>query len=106
MSFLNSVDEATQRKEKEKARELRQTAWWKGQKGMGRCFYCHGKTPADQLTMDHKVPIVRGGKSTKKNIVPACKDCNNEKKFLLLDEWIAQREAEGRPLACAGKALE
>ncbi len=37
--------------------------------------------------MDHIVPIARGGKSTKGNIVPACKDCNNKKKQLLPMEW-------------------
>jgi 5-methylcytosine-specific restriction protein A len=32
--------------------------------------------------MDHIVPIARGGKSTKGNVVPCCKKCNNEKKYL------------------------
>ena len=37
--------------------------------------------------MDHLVPIIRGGKSTKGNLVPACKECNNKKKYGLLMEW-------------------
>jgi len=37
--------------------------------------------------MDHVVPIVRGGKSTKSNVVPCCKDCNNKKQYLLPIEW-------------------
>jgi 5-methylcytosine-specific restriction protein A len=37
--------------------------------------------------MDHIVPLIRGGKSTKGNLVPACKDCNNKKKYLLPIEW-------------------
>jgi len=37
--------------------------------------------------MDHIVPISRGGKSTKGNVVPACKECNNAKKQLLPMEW-------------------
>jgi 5-methylcytosine-specific restriction endonuclease McrA len=37
--------------------------------------------------MDHIVPLIRGGKSTKGNLVPACKDCNNKKKYLLPVEW-------------------
>jgi 5-methylcytosine-specific restriction enzyme A len=37
--------------------------------------------------MDHIVPLVRGGKSTKGNLVPACKECNNKKKYLLPMEW-------------------
>ena len=36
--------------------------------------------------MDHTIPIVRGGKSTKGNVVPACKECNTRKKHRLLME--------------------
>ena len=37
--------------------------------------------------MDHIVPIARGGKSVKSNVVTACKECNNEKKQRLPMEW-------------------
>ena len=37
--------------------------------------------------MDHLIPIIRGGKSVQGNLVPACKDCNNKKKYLLPAEW-------------------
>jgi 5-methylcytosine-specific restriction endonuclease McrA len=37
--------------------------------------------------MDHVVPLIRGGKSTKGNTVPACKECNNRKKHMLPIEW-------------------
>lgn len=37
--------------------------------------------------MDHIIPIARGGKSTKGNLVPACKACNTQKKQLLPMEW-------------------
>jgi len=37
--------------------------------------------------MDHVVPLTRGGKSTKGNLVPACKACNSKKKYLLPIEW-------------------
>jgi 5-methylcytosine-specific restriction endonuclease McrA len=33
--------------------------------------------------MDHLVPIVRGGKSTKGNLVASCKKCNSERKHRL-----------------------
>jgi 5-methylcytosine-specific restriction endonuclease McrA len=45
--------------------------------------------------MDHVVPISRGGKSKKGNIVPACKECNNKKKYLLPVEWNAYLERLG-----------
>jgi 5-methylcytosine-specific restriction enzyme A len=33
--------------------------------------------------MDHLVPIIRGGKSTKGNVVASCKRCNSERKHRL-----------------------
>jgi 5-methylcytosine-specific restriction protein A len=35
------------------------------------------------------VPLIRGGRSTRGNCVPACKECNNQKKHLLPVEWEA-----------------
>ena len=38
--------------------------------------------------MDHLIPLVRGGKSTKGNLVAACKTCNSKKKYSLpWEEW-------------------
>lgn len=75
------------RKEKEKARKLRKTNWWNAKIQDGVCSYCGKKVGKDHLTMDHIVPISRGGKSRKGNIVPSCKECNNKKKYLLPVEW-------------------
>jgi len=85
--YAVSIDEAALRRERRKARELRQTEWWKRRCAKGVCHYCGRATPARELTMDHVVPLARGGRSTKGNLVPACKDCNNKKKNLLPMEW-------------------
>ncbi len=37
--------------------------------------------------MDHVVPLSRGGLTTKSNLVPCCKTCNNQKRELLPLEW-------------------
>lgn len=73
--------------EKQKARNLRNTAWWNRKKSRGLCYYCGKRVPPDQLTMDHLIPLARGGKSERHNLVPACKECNNKKKYLLPTEW-------------------
>ncbi len=70
-----------QRREKAKARDLRTSAWWKGQLGQGTCYHCQQKFEPSQLTMDHLIPIARGGKSDKKNCVPSCKECNTKKGY-------------------------
>ena len=85
--FLVEISEQEARREKEKARELRKSQWWKNRVGRGLCHYCGGTFPPADLTMDHVVPIARGGKSAKGNLVPACKECNSKKKYLLPMEW-------------------
>ena len=68
-------------REKEKARKLRKTQWWRNEIAKGICHYCQKQFSPDELTMDHIVPLARGGKSTKGNVVPCCKSCNSEKKY-------------------------
>jgi len=81
-------DEAAHlRREKRKARDLRQSQWWKRQLAKGVCHYCGRAFPARELTMDHIVPIARGGKTTKGNVVACCKECNTRKKMQLPMEW-------------------
>lgn len=76
-------DEKNIAREKARARELRKSQWWKRQIAAGICHYCGKKFPPEDLTMDHIVPVARGGKSKKGNVVPACKECNNKKKYLM-----------------------
>lgn len=80
-NFFETADASHVRREKEKARELRQSQWWRNQLGGGVCYHCHKKFPKELLTMDHVVPIIRGGKSTKSNVVVCCKACNSKKKY-------------------------
>jgi len=99
-------EEQRLRAEKERARELRASAWWKNQLHAGRCYYCQQRVPPAELTLDHKTPLSRGGQSTRRNVVPACKSCNSEKKYLSLEEWGREREQQGRPLPCLDRGLE
>lgn len=41
-----------------------------------KCHYCQTKK---NIEMDHKVPISKGGKSIKINLVASCKSCNSKK---------------------------
>jgi len=76
------VDPGHVQREREKARVLRETAWWRRRVQRGICAYCGGTFPARDLTMDHVVPIARGGRSVKGNVVASCKPCNTAKKLL------------------------
>jgi 5-methylcytosine-specific restriction endonuclease McrA len=75
------------KRERAKARELRQSQWWKRKRASGICHYCGAHFPPRELTMDHLVPLIRGGRSTKGNLVPACKGCNAKKTHQLAFEW-------------------
>jgi 5-methylcytosine-specific restriction endonuclease McrA len=85
--FMVTVSPEDVCREKEKARALRKTHWWQRQIAKGICYYCRKVAPPGELTMDHVVPLIRGGRSTRGNVVTACKECNNRKKYLLPIEW-------------------
>ncbi len=83
-------------RERGKARELRKSTWWQQQVQAGVCHYCGRQVGAEALTLDHVVPVARGGTSTKGNVVPACAACNKTKKYLTPAERIlADLERDG-----------
>lgn len=50
----------------------------------GLCAYCEA---APGSTLDHVVPLARGGSHSLGNLVPACKSCNCSKGEKFLFEW-------------------
>lgn len=54
-----------------------------------RCAYC--PTTAD--TIDHVVPLLRGGDNREGNLAPCCRRCNAAKGYRLLIEWRTGRRA-------------
>ncbi|MDZ4342375.1 MAG: HNH endonuclease [Candidatus Binatia bacterium] len=81
--FLVDVSDKHIRRERQRARNLRESQWWKRKRAGGICHHCGGKCSPKELTMDHLVPVIRGGKSTKGNLVPSCKSCNSARKHRL-----------------------
>jgi 5-methylcytosine-specific restriction enzyme A len=86
-SFITEVSPETLQQEKGKTRALKKTRWWQRQMDRAICFYCQKPVARDQATLDHIVPLIRGGRSTRSNVVLACKTCNSRKKYLLPMEW-------------------
>lgn len=82
------------RKEREKAQKLKKSQWWLRQINEGLCHYCGQKFQSKELTMDHIVPIARGGTSTPGNIVPACRECNQKKKLETPAEQVLRQMKE------------
>ena len=44
-----------------------------------RCQYCHEVFAKKYLTVDHVIPISKGGRNSWENLVTACAGCNNKK---------------------------
>jgi 5-methylcytosine-specific restriction enzyme A len=85
--FYAPVDPDELKRQRSKARALRDSPWWKRRISTGICYYCRRQVGHAALTMDHIVPLGRGGTSIRGNVVPACKDCNTRKKGMLPVEW-------------------
>ncbi|MDR0932902.1 MAG: HNH endonuclease [Victivallales bacterium] len=84
-------DERHIKKERAKARELRKTPYFQNLLQRGVCHYCGKTFTPEELTLDHIVPVSRGGKSTRGNLVAACRACNQAKKFLTPAEMLLRQ---------------
>jgi 5-methylcytosine-specific restriction endonuclease McrA len=84
------------KRERERTRELRQSAWWKAKVAAGVCHYCRQKVASSELTLDHVIPLARGGQSVKSNVVAACLACNRTKKLdTPVDQILDRLASEG-----------
>jgi 5-methylcytosine-specific restriction endonuclease McrA len=65
---------------------LRPSAWSEVLKSYERrCAYCGAAGP---LTIDHRIPLSRGGTNTQDNVKPACKSCNSKKATRSEDDFL------------------
>jgi len=51
-----------------------------------RCVYCGSQNVA---RWDHLVPVMKGGETVLGNMVPSCARCDDSKRDLPFDEWLA-----------------
>ena len=58
----------------------------------GVCHYCKMRIEMDQWSIDHRVPLSRGGTNARRNKIGACKTCNNQKGSLTELEFIALKK--------------
>jgi len=57
----------------------------------GHCAYCDKEA---KLTLDHVIPLSKGGKHSKDNVVPACEHCNKSKGNKTLEAWNTSQRAQ------------
>jgi len=52
------------------------------------CFYCGLSLVKGNRTLDHVVPLSKGGSNSTTNLVPSCKPCNFSKQNRLPHQWL------------------
>ena len=69
-------------------------------KGRNRCWYCENLVDEAQMTLDHMYPQDFGGPTITNNLLPCCKNCNNEKGNLTKDQYkkylLAKEQGRGK----------
>lgn len=58
---------------------------------LGVCPYCGNRSP--RLSLEHIVPIARGGAHDPENVIAVCGSCNRSKRDTPLVVWLVQRVA-------------
>ena len=52
------------------------------------CHYCRKEIPPVERTVDHYIPLARGGSHSRENLVAACAACNQKKSATMPDEFL------------------
>lgn len=55
------------------------------------CYYCGKKLSNEEKSVDHKIPLIRGGKTVIENLAITCKECNVDKNCLTDKEYLHYR---------------
>lgn len=61
-----------------------------------RCFWCGKLLPIEQLTLDHLLPISRGGSNNLENLRLACLPCNQGRGNSLYPPGLGSRSLAGK----------
>lgn len=57
----------------------------------GCCAYCgRPESRRHKLTREHIIPVDSGGKTVRRNIVPACGSCNSSKSNNSFEQWYSK----------------
>lgn len=69
-------------------------------KGRKRCCYCGNIVDIEEMTLDHMYPQDFGGPTITNNLLPCCKNCNNEKGNLTEEQYkkylLAKEQGRGK----------
>ena len=69
------------------------------------CQFCGAQQPPKELTIDHLVPVSRGGHDEITNFLTACKPCDQRKADLSLEDFSAGLNIEVQELPVHGDPI-
>ncbi|WP_302080602.1 HNH endonuclease [Salinibaculum rarum] len=55
------------------------------------CQYCQNEFARDSLTLEHVVPVSKGGIDDPTNYITACRSCNSSKSDEMIEEFLSRR---------------
>lgn len=58
------------------------------------CIYCKTKLNTENSSVDHIIPISKGGNNSQLNLVVVCRDCNNERGDLEFKTYLKIKNEE------------
>lgn len=70
-----------------------------------QCAYCWRGLTIETATVDHLVPSSRGGKTSPRNLIAACGECNNRRRNRTVRAFLAA-ESERRGVANVARAVD
>lgn len=53
------------------------------------CYLCG---TAEAITVEHMIPLSRGGSNERENLRPACKSCNSSKRAMTVEEYLDAKQ--------------
>ena len=60
------------------------------------CLYCGTKLTDKNRTLDHMIPLSKGGQHSAANVVECCKSCNSRKHAKDFGQWLDELEPQDR----------
>jgi HNH endonuclease len=90
LAQLPAMRDATDRTVSRVERRALSRAIWELQGGL--CWYCRGRVPSRDATLDHVEAQSRGGSGERRNLVVACAPCNVRKG----NGWTHRQKTIGR----------
>ena len=59
-----------------------------------RCCFCLKHMKREETTLEHIVPLSKGGKNAVRNLTVSCKSCNNERGDMDFELFKAQKQEQ------------